>query len=65
MNVATILKHKGDEVVTVTPTTTLQATAELLTRRRIGSVLVVQGSDHGLSDFPEYLHSVLEFAGIA
>ena len=45
MNVATILKHKGDEVVTVTPTTTLQATAELLTRRRIGAVLVVQGSD--------------------
>ncbi len=26
--------------------------------------LVVQGSDHGLSEFPAYMHSVLEFAGI-
>ena len=47
MNVATILKHKGDEVVTVTPTTTLQATAELLTRRRIGVL------GHGISLYDE------------
>ena len=45
MNVATILKHKGPEVITTGPATTLQAVAELLTHHRIGAVLVVEGQD--------------------
>lgn len=43
MNVATILKAKGSDVVTVAPDMTLADAAKLLTGRRIGAVVVVHG----------------------
>ena len=41
MNVATILKHKGNDVASVAPDATLQETAALLSQKRIGAVLVL------------------------
>lgn len=43
MNVATILKGKGSEVETVGPDMTLGETARLLSVKRIGAVLVMEG----------------------
>lgn len=43
MNVATILKAKGSEVETVGPDMTLGETARLLSVKRIGAVLVMEG----------------------
>ena len=43
MNVATILKAKGSDVVTVNPAVTLSDVAMLLAERRIGAVLVMEG----------------------
>ncbi|HMM14320.1 MAG: CBS domain-containing protein [Parvibaculum sp.] len=43
MNVASILKAKGSDVVTATPVMTLGETARLLTSRRIGAVVVLHG----------------------
>ncbi|MDO8422117.1 MAG: CBS domain-containing protein [Parvibaculum sp.] len=43
MNVATILKAKGSEVETVGPDMTLAEAARLLTVKRIGAVLVMEG----------------------
>ncbi len=40
MTVAAILRHKGHDVVTVTPTATVAEVVELLAARRIGAVLV-------------------------
>ncbi len=41
MTVAAILKHKGHDVASVTPSTPLADVTTLLTRRRIGAVLVL------------------------
>lgn len=38
--VAAILKHKGNQVVTVAPTTNIGAVAQILSDQRIGSVLI-------------------------
>ncbi|MES1990866.1 MAG: CBS domain-containing protein [Pseudomonadota bacterium] len=43
MNVATILKAKGSDVETVGPDLTLGEVARLLSARRIGAVLVMEG----------------------
>ena len=43
MNVATILKQKGGKIVSVTPDTTLQETAQVLAEKRIGAALVLSG----------------------
>tara|TARA_R110002110_G_scaffold3648_5_gene18677 strand:+ start:717 stop:1145 length:429 start_codon:yes stop_codon:yes gene_type:complete len=43
MNVATILKAKGSEVETVGPDMTLGEAARLLSVKRIGAVLVMEG----------------------
>lgn len=43
MNVATILKAKGSEVETVGPDMTLGEAARLLSAKRIGAVLVMEG----------------------
>ena len=43
MNVATILKAKGSDVVKVDPAVTLSDVAMLLAERRIGAVLVMEG----------------------
>lgn len=40
MNIADILRNKGNAVVTIQPTETVQAVAELLASKRIGAVLV-------------------------
>ncbi|MEQ8282005.1 MAG: CBS domain-containing protein [Parvibaculum sp.] len=42
MNVATILKEKGSEVVTVGPDATLGHVATTLSERRIGAIVVMQ-----------------------
>jgi CBS domain-containing protein len=42
MNVATILKAKGAEVATVSPSITLAEAVMLLTERRIGALVVMQ-----------------------
>lgn len=44
MNVATILKAKGTDVETVNPSVTLGEVARLLAAKRIGAVLVMEGS---------------------
>ncbi len=41
MNVATILKHKGNDVVSVGPDATLQEAVRLLAGKRIGAALVL------------------------
>ncbi|HEX7775180.1 MAG TPA: CBS domain-containing protein [Parvibaculum sp.] len=43
MNVATILKAKGNEVATVAPTITLAEAARLLSEKRIGAVIIMHG----------------------
>ncbi len=43
MNVATILKAKGNDVTTVLPTMTLAEAARLLSERRIGAAIVMHG----------------------
>ncbi len=43
MNVATILKAKGTDVETVSPSVTLGEVARLLAAKRIGAVLVMEG----------------------
>jgi CBS domain-containing protein len=43
MHVATILKHKGNKVVTTTPEARVHEVAELLARHGIGAVLVMRG----------------------
>jgi CBS domain-containing protein len=45
MLVSDILKYKGREVVTISPEDTLEAVVDLLTERRIGAAVVVDGSD--------------------
>jgi CBS domain-containing protein len=39
--VATILKHKGYQVISVNPMTRISAVSEILSERRIGAILVV------------------------
>ncbi|MDE2006705.1 MAG: CBS domain-containing protein [Rhodospirillales bacterium] len=46
--VAAILRHKGDEVVTVAPNTTIAELARVLRDRRIGAVLVTDRIDQML-----------------
>jgi CBS domain-containing protein len=43
--IAAILRHKGDEVITVAPETTVPALARVLRERRIGAVLVTAPDD--------------------
>jgi CBS domain-containing protein len=44
MTVAAILKHKGYDVASVQPTITIAEVARLLTERRIGAVVVQDGT---------------------
>jgi CBS domain-containing protein len=43
MTVAAILRHKGAEVATATPAQTIAEIAGMLSRRRIGAVVVMEG----------------------
>jgi CBS domain-containing protein len=45
MTVAAILKHKGYQVTTVTPTATIAEVTETLARHRIGAVLVMDRAE--------------------
>ncbi len=45
MLVSDILNHKGREVLTVSPEDPLEAVVALLTQRRIGAVVVMDGQD--------------------
>jgi CBS domain-containing protein len=45
MTVAAILKHKGYDVASVQPTTTIADVVRLLTDRRIGAVVVQDGTE--------------------
>ncbi len=53
MTVAAILKDKGPETVSVGPEETLEGAARLLSERRIGSVLVRDGSGEVLGILSE------------
>src|ERR1700716_472217 len=46
--VAAILKHKGYQVSTVDPTQNIAEVTQLLSERRIGAVLVMDGADQML-----------------
>lgn len=46
MHVSAVLKRKGRDVVTVHPTHSIAAVAEVLARHRIGTVLVVDDLGH-------------------
>jgi CBS domain-containing protein len=48
MTVAAVLKHKGNDVVTVAPSATVKEIAAVITSRRIGAVVVL-GADHELA----------------
>jgi CBS domain-containing protein len=48
MTVAAILKHKGYQVTTVDPNSTVAEIAQILAERRIGAVLVMDRSDQML-----------------
>lgn len=45
MTVAAILKHKGYQVLSVSPTATIAELAELLSSQRIGAALVMDAAD--------------------
>ncbi len=43
MNVATVLKQKGSEVISVAPAATVREIASIISSRRIGAVVVIDG----------------------
>jgi CBS domain-containing protein len=45
MTVASILKHKGCDIVTVDPTRTIAEVVQILTSKKIGAVLVLDSAD--------------------
>ena len=45
MTVAAILKHKGYQVLSVNPTATIADVVDLLSRKRIGAVVVIDAAD--------------------
>ena len=46
MTVAAILKHKGNRITTVDPSTTIAGVVKILAEHRIGAVLVVDEATH-------------------
>ena len=60
MYLATILKHKGNEVVTVQPDASVATIVRLLSARRIGAVLVRQGEGPllGVASERDIIHAV-------
>jgi CBS domain-containing protein len=42
MTIASVLRDKGNAVISVSPTTTVQAIAEIIASKRIGAVLVLE-----------------------
>jgi CBS domain-containing protein len=53
MTIAAILKHKGYDVASVRPTMTVAEVSRLLAGRRIGAVVVQDGSEHLLGILSE------------
>jgi CBS domain-containing protein len=60
MTVAAILKHKGQHVVSVSPTMTIAEVAASLSEKRIGAVLVMDTSDQllGIVSERDIVHSL-------
>ena len=64
MAVAHILRHKGSDVVTVSPTDSVQTIVDTLARHRIGAVLVLDGQG-GISGIVSERDVVRAMAGDA
>ncbi len=45
MSVASILEHKGSEVFTVAPTTTVDKVVSFLAEKRIGAIVITDGTE--------------------
>ncbi len=60
MNVLTILNQKGRDVVTIAPDCTVQNAAEILTRQKIGSVVVSAGEGRidGILSERDIVHAI-------
>jgi CBS domain-containing protein len=60
MTVAAILKHKGRQVTTVSPTLTIAEVSQILSHRRIGAVLVLDSADQllGIVSERDIVHSL-------
>jgi CBS domain-containing protein len=53
MTVAAILKHKGHEVASIPPSTTVAQAVEIMRDKRIGAVLVMEAADQVLGILSE------------
>ena len=60
MTVAAMLRHKGREVASVQPTDRIAAVAELLTRRQIGAVVVLDAAEQllGIVSERDIVHAI-------
>jgi CBS domain-containing protein len=60
MTVAAILKHKGYQVLSVNPTATIADVVDLLSRKRIGAVVVIYAADQllGIVSERDVMHSL-------
>ena len=60
MTVAAILKHKGQHVTSVNPTTSIAEVTRILDERRIGAVLVMDATDQllGIVSERDIIHSL-------
>jgi CBS domain-containing protein len=60
MTVAAILKHKGYQVLSVNPTATIADVVDLLSRKRIGAVVVIDAADQllGIVSERDVMHSL-------
>jgi|TARA_R100000005_G_C5002941_1_gene210866 CBS domain-containing protein len=65
MNVAGILKVKGNDIITVLPSDSISAVASILGERRIGAVLVVDGEGRlqGLLSERDIVRALAESGG--
>jgi CBS domain-containing protein len=60
MTVAAMLRHKGQEIISVGPTDRVSAVAELLSRRRIGAVMVLDAAEQllGIVSERDIVHAI-------
>ena len=67
MVIAGILKHKGSNVVSVTPATMVAEVVQILATRRIGAVLVVDAANHlqGIVSERDIVRSLAEHGAAA
>ena len=67
MTVAAILADKGRDVATTTPSKTVADAVAILARRKIGALVVVEGSDHiaGIISERDIVRAIAATAGAA